>query len=159
MKHCRAAEIFVLLVMLSTFSSAAAAERASDEVLQLCRAGLASKKDAIVVDIWSTNPLPHEYRQVAAPVLRHDTVSGWITHKNPNGTLTVVIHAFDPETEEGYFVILAKDETVLFKNDVFAFEFALSSGERKGVNGLFFCSKTGPSNEWVWDGNNWKITK
>lgn len=159
MNILRAVNISALLLTTSMISSGSAAEPATDEVLQKCRALLSSERGANIVDRWSKRPLPHEYRQVAGVALQNETVGGWIAHMNPNRILTVVIHAFDPETQDGHFVILVKDKRPVLKDDVSAFEFALSSKEQDGMTGLFFCSKTGPSAEWIWNGVNWKIAK
>lgn len=134
------------------------AEAPTKEVLQLCRSQLSSERDAVLVD-WSTGPMPPEYRQAARAALGRDAPSGWLAHKNPDGTLTIVIRIIDPETRERDFVVLVKDREVTLKVSVAAFEFAFSKREQNGVTGLFFCSKTGPSAEWVWNGNDWKVAK
>jgi hypothetical protein len=53
--------------------------------------------------LHSTDALPPDYRRVAGVALEHNTVGGWLAHKNPNGTLTIVIYAFDPQTGERNF--------------------------------------------------------
>src|SRR6202007_2984879 len=74
---------------------ASAAEAPTEEVLQECRALLSSEKAAIPAN-WSTKPLPATYRRVAGLALQGQTVGGWIDHKNPNGTSTIAVYAFDP---------------------------------------------------------------
>jgi len=155
----RTLKIFAPLLMMFVVSSGFAAEPPTGEALQQCRAALSSEKNAIVIDRWSTKPLPHNYRQVAESDLRNETVSGWTVHQNPNRTLTVVIHRLDQETEESSFLILLKDKGLASKHTVYAFEFALSSREKDGVTGLFFCDKRGPSAEWIWNKDDWKTTK
>lgn len=44
-----------------------------------------------------------------------------------------------------------------FDISVAAFEFARSGSEHKGMTGLFFCDKHGPSGELVWDGADWHL--
>jgi len=160
----RAANMFARLflaplLMASTVSIASAAEPPTDEVLQKCRELLSSQRGAILVH-WSTRPLPPDYRRAAGIALRDVTIGGWIAHANPNRALTIIIHMIDPETRETAFVVLVKDERgLVLKDDVYAFEFALSSKERSGMTGLFFCNKTGPSAEWVWGGSNWMVAK
>ncbi|HEX4427120.1 MAG TPA: hypothetical protein VH079_17105 [Terriglobales bacterium] len=145
-------------LVLSTTSGGFATELATKEVLQKCRAALLSERKAIMVR-WSKELLPYDYRQAAGVALQNETVGGWITHANPNRALTIVIHAFDSETHEGHFIVLVKNKGLILKDDVSAFEFAFSRIEHDGMTGLFFCSKTGPSLEWVWGGGNWKIAK
>ena len=149
-------KILVPLLLIFVVSGAFAAEAPTEDVLQQCRAALAAEKGAIPVKHWSTEPLPPDYRRVAGAALGQDTVGGWLAHRNPNGTLTIVIYAFDPETRERNFSLLFRDKELALKDDVYAFEFALSSRANNGVTGLFFCNKTGPSDEWVWNGNKWR---
>lgn len=147
-----------LLSLLLTNQCVSAAEAPTKEVLQLCRSQLSSERDAVLVD-WSTGPMPPEYRQAARAALGRDVQAGWLAHNNPNGTLTVVIRLVDPETKERNFAVLIRDKQLIMKYNVYAFEFAFSRREQDGVTGLFFCSKTGPSAEWVWNGNDWKVAK
>jgi len=144
---------------LSASFGASAAEAPTEEVLQMCREDLSSKRGAVLIDAWLAKPLPAEYRKAAKFEFRHDTVGGWIVHRNPNGTFTVVIRMIDPETGERHFIFLVKDTRLALKVDVSAFEFALSRDAHDGVTGLFFCNKTGSSAEWLWDGSDWKISK
>lgn len=153
------AKSVLLLASLLMNYCVSAAEAPTPEVLKICRSKLSSESDAILIDQWSTRPLPTDYRQAVRFELRYGVVSGWLTHKNPSGTLTVVIRTVDPETKERSFLVLTKDRGVTLKHDVYAFEFAFSKREHDGVTGLFFCSKTGPSPEWVWDGKDWKVVK
>ncbi len=156
----RAARIFSLLSFLLMNHCVSAAEAPTDEVLQVCRAKLSSEKGAKLVDDWSTKPLPSDFRKAAAFALKYGNASGWTAYKNPNQTWTIVILLIDPDRGERSFAILTKDNTGLaFKHDVSAFEFARSSSDHDGVTGLFFCDKTGPSAEWVWDGKDWKVAK
>ena len=153
-----AAKGFLLLSLLLMNYCVSAAEAPTDEVLQLCRAQLSSERGAKLVDHWSTKPLPSDFRRAAAFPLKYGNASGWTAYKNPNQTWTIVILLIDPETQERNFVILIKDSNgLIFKEDVFAFEFARSSSEHDGVIGLFFCGKQGPSAEWVWNGTDWKV--
>jgi hypothetical protein len=153
--------MFASTVTLAAISNTFAAEAPTDKVLKLCRAELAAEKRATPVDRWSTMPLPREYQRAAKASLQDVTMNGWFTHENPNQTLTIVIRALDPETKEISFVILLQDKGKgpILKDSVFAFEFALSSRAQNGVTGLFFCSKTGPSEEWNWGGDNWATSK
>jgi len=151
----QAPKILVALLWLCITAGSYAAEPATDEVLQECRRALSSEKGAMIVH-WSNEPLPQNYRQAAEFNLRNGTVGGWLAHVNPNRTSTIVIHVIDRDTQEGNFIILVKNNNVILKDVVFAFEFALSNREHNGMTGLFFCNKTGPSDEWVWDGKNWR---
>ena len=146
------------LVMTCTMSSIASAERATEDVLKLCRSMLVSEKHAVVPN-WSTKPLPQDLRKLAGIALRDSTVAGWTAHRNPNRSRTIVIRASDPETDETSFVVLTGDEDLTLKDTVFAFEFAFSKIDHDGVTGLFFCSKTGPSKEWVWNGADWQVAR
>ena len=159
MNNVRIIRYLAWFLTLFSISGAASAERASDDVIVACRAALSSEKDAIVINASATSPLPQEYRQVAGAGLQDAAIGGWTTHRNPDGTSTIVIHAFDSETKEGHFVVMAKGNSLAFKQDVYAFEFAFSRRNKSGVTGLFFCSRTGPSNEWIWTGSDWKVAR
>jgi hypothetical protein len=147
--------ILVSNLTLVLTSNPSLADDSTGRVFQDCRAALSKDSRVILVDHWFTDALPDEYRQAAKTALTDETVLGWVLHKNPNGTSTVVISAFDQETREQSYVVLFKDNAVVFKNDVYAFEVAFSGKSSGGVSGLFFCGKTGPSNEWIWNGSGW----
>jgi hypothetical protein len=150
--------VAMLLVLLSTVGISAA-EAPTEEVIQLCRKALSAEKGAVLIDRWSTKPLPADYQRVAQAALVGTTVRGWLTHKNPNGTISVIIDVIYAETHERSFIVLFRDKKILSKRIVSAFEFALSHSSYDGVTGLYFCGKTGPSAEWVWDRGDWKIAK
>lgn len=150
--------ILAALVMTCTVCSIASAERATEEALTLCRSMLVSEKHAVVPN-WSTTPLPQDLQKTARAPLGDSTVSGWVIHRNPNRSRTVVIRASDPETEETSFAVLTGDKDLTLKNTIFAFEFAFSRIDHDGVAGLFFCSRIGPSKEWVWNGADWQVAR
>ncbi|WJR76494.1 hypothetical protein [Bradyrhizobium sp. NP1] len=146
----------LVLFSISYVVSSASAEVATEEVHQMCREALSSERGAVQAP-WSTKSLPREYQQDLAFELREREVpKGWIVHRNANGTSTVVVRFVDADTREVSFAILLKGDRLLHKISVAAFEFAFSSQDHGGVTGLFFCNKRGPSEEWIWDGNDWK---
>ncbi|RXT36678.1 hypothetical protein [Bradyrhizobium betae] len=154
--------ILALIVSIMAFCNApvGAFEMPTPEVMKICAAELRSQKGAAPV-AWSKKPLPSLYRRAFGRWLtRTETVELWVVHRNSNGSSTITARTLSHQPEERGFLVMVMDDKRVVKIDgVAAFDFAFSPREANGVAGVFFCDKNGPSFEWLWTGDDWRVDR
>ncbi|MBR0959860.1 hypothetical protein [Bradyrhizobium japonicum] len=151
-----------MIVSIITFCSSrvGAFEMPTPEDMKLCAAELQSEKGAAPV-AWSRRPLPSAYRRAFGQWLsRSETVELWVVHRNSNGSSTIAARTLSHQPDErGFLVMVADGKRVAKIDGVAAYDFAFSPRETNGVTGLFFCDKNGPSFEWRWAGDDWRVDR
>ncbi|MDE1896983.1 MAG: hypothetical protein KGH91_07910 [Rhodospirillales bacterium] len=133
----------------------------NDDAFNDCQQELSQDSDTLTSEAWKNSPLPPEIQNLVAPDLYGDVIIRWISHKNPNHTVSFVVLERDPEPQpaddpDGFDVILQTGQRASITTLVAANGFAFSKTATSGVNGLFFCTHGDISNEWTWSGKTWK---
>lgn len=152
-------------VVLACAFGAGPSQAATDDVeFDECVQALAQRPDALTADAWHKPPLDTKIAQFVQPLLDGDVVIRWISHKNQNGAVTISILTRDPEPQpeddpDGFYVILEQGSHLSLKADVGAHGFSFSKEINKGINGIFFCTRGDVFKIWMWNGNNWEISK
>ena len=146
----------VLLCLLIALPDPVAAT-ADDRGFLWCNVELAKSTQAIASEHWKRGPV---YAKFYDPVREYLPAGGkltrWLSHKNPNGTATVVIeNSSAHEDMDSWTVVLWDHGQPIAKALVEAVGFGFSKSYAEGVTGLYFCGKRGLSHEWTRDGSKW----
>ncbi len=134
----------------------------NDAAFNDCQQKLSQDSDALTSEAWKNPPLPPEIQKLVSPDLYGDVIIRWISHKNPNHTVSFVVLERDPEPQpsydpDGFDVILQTGQRASIIDSVATSDFIFSKRATKGVNGLLFCTYGAISNEWTWNGKAWSV--
>ncbi len=158
-------KILISLGMLLSALSCQNAHAATDDVaFKECLQAFSRSSAALTADVWHTSPLETKVSQLEKPNLYGDVVIRWMSHKNENGTTTIVVLIRDPDPQpeddpDGFDIILEQQGHLSVKAGVGANGFSFAKESQQGSNGLLFCTQGDLSKVWTWQGNNWGISK
>jgi hypothetical protein len=147
-------------MLLSTFSCQTAQAATDDVAFKECLQVFGQSPDALTTDAWHTSPLDAKVAQLEKPNLYGSVIIRWISHKNQNGTTTIVVLTRDPDPQseddpDGFDVILEQQGHLSLKASVGVNGLSFSKESDEGVNGFLFCTR-GQTFKWKWNGSTWK---
>ena len=151
-------------MLLSTFSCQTAQAATDDVAFKECLQVFGQSPDTLTTDAWHTSSLDAKVAQLEKPNLYGSVVIRWISHKNQNGTTTIVVLTRDPDPQpeddpDSFDIILEQQGHLSVKVGVGANGFSFAKQAQQGVNGLLFCTQGDLSKLWTWQGYNWGVSK
>ncbi len=157
----RAVQLLSLAIMLLMLFGQKSQAALNDMAFNECIHALDQDFDILASDTWHKPPLNARIEQLIEPSLSGDAVIRWISHKNPNGTITIVVLTRDLTPDQptadpdGFDVILQNRNNLAVKLWVSVNAFSFSKKSDRGVNSLLFCTQNRIF-KWKWNGNTWK---
>ena len=133
-----------------------------DQAFAVCSARLKSIGKATVIDRWRAPPVPPDLRPAIARYIslsdsKGTRVIGFVAHRNPNETETIIVRIRFRHTQtESWVVFLRGRQLLRMTADVYATGVGFSESASNGVDGLYFCGIRGPGPQWIWNGSAWK---